>query len=75
MKQDILQGQWKQVRGEIKSWWGRLTNDDVDRIGGSIDKLTGVLQERYGYSMQEAQREIADFMERIERKLSPQIEK
>ena len=72
MKQDILQGQWKQVRGEIKSWWGRLTNDDVDRIGGSIDKLTGALQERYGYSMQEAQREIADFMESIERRLSQQ---
>ena len=49
MNQVILQGKWKQIRGEIKSWWGRLTNDDLDRIEGSMDKLAGILQERYGY--------------------------
>jgi uncharacterized protein YjbJ (UPF0337 family) len=77
MNEDILQGQWKQVRGEIQAWWGRLTDDDLDRIQGSFEKLTGILQERYGYSMQEAQREIANFMEqvntKIEEKLDPQM--
>jgi uncharacterized protein YjbJ (UPF0337 family) len=75
MNKNILQGKWKQVRGEIQSWWGRLTNDDVDRIEGSFDKLAGILQERYGYSMEEAQREIANFMEQVERKIDPQMKK
>lgn len=72
MNQDILKGRWKQLRGEIKSWWGKLTSDDVDRIEGSLEKLSGILQERYGFSLQEAQLEIADFLEQIEKKMDTQ---
>lgn len=73
MNEDILQGRWKQVRGEIQTWWGKITNDDLDRIEGSMDRLTGILQERYGYSMDEAQHEVADFMEQLEYKLGLKI--
>jgi len=66
MNEDILQGKWKQVRGEIQSLWGRLTNDDMDRIQGNSAKLAGMLQERYGYSRQEAERAIADFLDRVD---------
>jgi uncharacterized protein YjbJ (UPF0337 family) len=68
MNEDILQGKWKQLRGEMQSLWGRLTNDDLDRIQGSSVKLAGKLQERYGYSRQEAERAVADFLESIEEK-------
>jgi uncharacterized protein YjbJ (UPF0337 family) len=69
MNEDILQGKWKQIRGEVQSLWGRLTNDDLDRIQGSSDKLAGKLQEHYGYSRQEAERAITDFLEDIQDKL------
>jgi uncharacterized protein YjbJ (UPF0337 family) len=75
MNQDILQGKWKQVRGEAQSWWGRLTNDDLDRVEGSIDKLTGILQQRYGYSKHEAQHEIANFLEQIEGKVKVTLDR
>jgi uncharacterized protein YjbJ (UPF0337 family) len=58
MNQDILAGKWKQMRGELKTWWGTLTDDDVDRIGGQKDKLIGLLQERYGYTRAQAEQEI-----------------
>jgi uncharacterized protein YjbJ (UPF0337 family) len=58
MNQDILAGKWKQMRGELKTWWGNLTDDDVDRIGGQTDKLIGLLQERYGYSREQAEQEV-----------------
>ena len=47
MNQDIFTGQWKQMRGTLKSWWGKLADDDFDRIGGQKDKLIGALQEKY----------------------------
>jgi uncharacterized protein YjbJ (UPF0337 family) len=50
MNRDILAGQWKQISDELKPWWGKLTDDDVYWIGGQKDKLTGLLQERYGYT-------------------------
>jgi uncharacterized protein YjbJ (UPF0337 family) len=58
MNQDILAGKWKQIRGELKTWWGKLTDDDVDTIGGQKDKLTGLLQEKYGYTLEQAEQEI-----------------
>jgi uncharacterized protein YjbJ (UPF0337 family) len=58
MNQDVFAGQWKQMRGELKSWWGKLADDDFDRIGGQKDKLIGVLQEKYGYARAQAQQEV-----------------
>jgi uncharacterized protein YjbJ (UPF0337 family) len=58
MNQDILAGKWKQMRGELKTWWGKLTDDDFDRIGGQKDKLIGLIQEKYGYAREQAEQEV-----------------
>ena len=58
MNHDILAGKWKQMRGELKTWWGKLTDDDFDRISGQKDKLVGLIQERYGYTREQAEQEI-----------------
>lgn len=58
MNHDIFEGKWQQVRGEVKSWWGKLTDDDLDRAGGNYDVLTGMLQEKYGYTREAAGEEI-----------------
>jgi uncharacterized protein YjbJ (UPF0337 family) len=63
MNQDIMSGKWKQMRGQVKQWWGRLTDDDLDRIDGAMDKLTGALQERYGWERDQAEREIKKRLE------------
>jgi uncharacterized protein YjbJ (UPF0337 family) len=58
MNKDIFEGKWKQMRGEAKSWWGKLTDDDLDRAAGKFDVLAGILQEKYGYSREAATKEI-----------------
>ncbi|HEX6739617.1 MAG TPA: CsbD family protein [Vicinamibacteria bacterium] len=58
MNTDILKGQWNQLKGQLKQQWGKLTNDDLDSIEGSRDILIGKLQERYGRTRDEAEREI-----------------
>ena len=58
MNADVLKGKWKQMRGEVKTWWGDLTDDDLDRIAGERDKLVGRLQERYGYARERAEQEV-----------------
>ena len=65
LNQDALAGKWKQARGQIKQWWGRLTDDDLNTISGSVDELIGVVQERYGYTKEKASTEVARFMERF----------
>lgn len=58
MNKDIFAGKWKQIRGEAKAWWGKLTDDDLDRAAGKFDVLTGMLQEKYGYTREIAANEI-----------------
>ncbi len=58
MNEDIFAGQWKQMRGELKSWWGKLADDELDLIGGHKDKLIGLVQERYGYAREHAEQEV-----------------
>jgi len=65
MNTDVLQGNWKQLRGELRKQWGKLTDDDLDRVAGSADQLAGILQEKYGLSRSEAGREIDQFVSRF----------
>ncbi len=58
MNEDIFKGMWKQVRGRAKQVWGDLTDDDLAKIDGSYDRFVGVLQEKYGYTKEEAQEKI-----------------
>jgi uncharacterized protein YjbJ (UPF0337 family) len=66
VNKDILEGKWKQVRGKIKETWGDLTDDELDQVSGKYDVLVGKLQEKYGYSRQEAEKEIDDFLNEID---------
>ena len=58
MNRDVLEGQWKQMRGQAKMWWGGITDDDFDRVAGNYDVLAGLLQEKLGYTRQRAEEEI-----------------
>ena len=62
MNEDVLKGKWHQIKGDIKSRWGKLTDDDLDRAEGDAEQLIGRVQERYGYARDEAKREVDDFI-------------
>ena len=64
MNSDMLKGRWKQLSGRAKATWGALTDDDLLRIEGDTERLAGKLQERYGMTRAEAQRQIDDFLGR-----------
>lgn len=61
MNRDIAAGNWKQIRGKVQEQWGKLTNDDLDVIEGRRDQLAGRIQELYGVTKQEADRQVEDF--------------
>jgi len=62
MNKDMMAGQWKQIKGEVKRRWGMLTDDELDQTEGNFDKLVGRIQERYGYEKFKAEQEINDFL-------------
>lgn len=64
MSQDILKGKWHEIKGKLTQQWGKLTDDDVAKINGSFEMLSGRLQQAYGYHKNQAEKEIEKFLER-----------
>jgi uncharacterized protein YjbJ (UPF0337 family) len=62
MNSDVFLGKWKQVRGEARAWWGKLTDDDLEKVAGRFEMFIGLLQEKYGYSRAQAEQEIEQHM-------------
>jgi len=61
MNEDRIEGKWKQMKGALKSRWGKLTDDDLDVIEGQKDQLVGKVQERYGIAKDEAQKQVDEW--------------
>ena len=65
MNKDVLSGKWNELKGQVKSKWAKLTDDDMSLIGGKFDELVGRLQQRYGHSKDDAEKEVSTFIKTI----------
>lgn len=61
MNEHTLKGQWNQMKGSVKQKWADLTDDDLQHIDGSRDKLVGRVQERYGHTKEDAERAVDEW--------------
>ncbi|MGE0754240.1 MAG: CsbD family protein [Alphaproteobacteria bacterium] len=64
MNKDQLEGNWEQLKGSVRTQWGKLTNDQLDQIEGNRQKLAGQIQEAYGVAKEEAEKQIKDWERR-----------
>ncbi len=64
MNANILKGKWKEIKGEVKEKWGKLTDNDLTEIEGKAEKLLGLLQKKYGYTKEIAEKEYEKFIAR-----------
>lgn len=62
MNRDTFGGQWREMQGEMKRRWGKLTDDDLTEIEGNAEKFVGKLQKHYGYGRDQANREFDEFL-------------
>ena len=56
---EILNGYWNELKGEAQKTWGKLTHNELDQIAGDAKKLEGLLQQKYGHSIEEARKEVS----------------
>jgi uncharacterized protein YjbJ (UPF0337 family) len=63
MNKDIIQGNWKQLKGKVQQQWAKLTDDDFDMIEGKRQELVGRVQERYGLARDQAEKDVDNFLD------------
>jgi uncharacterized protein YjbJ (UPF0337 family) len=63
MNWDMIEGDWKQFKGQVKEKWGKLTDDNLDTIAGKRDQLAGKIQEMYGITKDQAESQVKAFEE------------
>ena len=55
---EMFTQQWPQLRQQVKSWWDRLTEADLDQVAGNKERLVRTIQGRYGYARERAEQEV-----------------
>lgn len=63
MNWDRIEGNWMQLKGKAKQQWGKLTDDDLDVIAGKRDVLAGKIQECYGITKDEAEKQLDEWQD------------
>jgi len=66
MNWDIIEGKWDQFKGQMKSKWAKLTDEDLTSLSGKKDQLIGKIQERYGVLKDDAERQVDDWISSID---------
>jgi uncharacterized protein YjbJ (UPF0337 family) len=64
MNKDIIQGNWKELKGKVKQQWADLTDDEITRMTGTRQELEGVLQKNYGFQKDRIEKEIDSFLKK-----------
>lgn len=67
MNKDILEGNWKELKGNVQKQWGKLTNDHLDQINGSRENLSGAIQKSYGIAREDAEKQMKEWEKSIEK--------
>lgn len=62
MNSDIAEGKWKQMKGAVQTRWGKITDDDFDKIMGNKERFAGIVQERYGKEKEQAEKEVDEYL-------------
>lgn len=62
MNSDQVEGRWKELKGSFRKKWGEFTDDEVEQMKGTRDELAGKLQQRYGYTREQAEKHFDDWL-------------
>lgn len=65
MNWERVEGNWKQIKGSVKEQWGKLTDDQLDVIAGKRDQLAGKIEEAYGISKDEVEKQLAAWQDKF----------
>ena len=65
----VIQSQWNKVREKIHVRWGKISEEDCDRIDGNHDRFVNLIVERYGIAKKEAEVQLQSYLGAVTNKV------
>ncbi len=65
MNQDVIQGKWSEIKGEIRKAWGNVTGDELEQAKGNLDSISGIIQQRYGQRKEDVSEKLNNIVQRF----------
>ena len=62
MNKDVIQGKWKEIKGELQKSWGNITDDEWEKTKGDSTAIAGLLQQKYGFAKEDASQKVSGLM-------------
>ena len=72
MNWESIEGRWHELEGQIRNRWSKLTDDDVGQLAAKKDVLVGKIQQRYGVVKDDAERQVDEWMRKLDTNKPPQ---
>lgn len=69
-----VEGNWKQFKGSVQQQWGKLTDDHLDTIAGKREQLSLKIEEIYGLTRDEAQKQLFHWQKSLKKLTEPAVE-
>lgn len=66
MNWDRIEGKWDEFKGQIRTKWAKLTDDDFAALRGKREQLSGAIQNRYGVMKDDAEKQIDEWLTKID---------
>jgi uncharacterized protein YjbJ (UPF0337 family) len=68
ISQDMVNGKWLELKGEIRKVWGKLTSDEIEQTKGDMTSIAGLVLQKYGEGQEKFQQKFAEILEPLHAK-------
>ncbi len=68
VNENVVKGKWLEIKGEVQKAWGKLTDDEIEKTGGDIKAIGGLIQQRYGAAQENHETKLAGIFKSFETK-------
>lgn len=68
LNEDTIKGKWNEIKGEIRTQWGNMTEDELEKSSGNMTSIAGLIQQRYGAKKEEVQAKLNSILAKFSQK-------
>lgn len=64
--ENLFSGKWTDIRSEVMKAWNSITEEELNKTGGSLNAVVNLLQEKFGLAREEAATRLMELAAAIE---------